>query len=288
MKFLFPKVAVLGLGLIGGSLALDLKKKKLAKSVVGCDRSAAARRLALRRHACDAVHADAAVAVQDADLIVLAVSVKTIPELAKKISRHLKAGALVTDVGSTKEKLVREILKVLPKNVVFLGGHPIAGTERSGMAAALPGLYRKRWWVLTPAAKSSSAERTSTRRLSRLLRAIGAVPVLMSLREHDEILAKVSHLPHMAAYALMHAALEMPKGRALRFAGSSFRDITRVVASSAKMWTAISLENRGEILQALRRYQRILQDLTAMVEKRNPRGLEKFFEKAAQARRKLD
>ncbi|MFO1462173.1 MAG: prephenate dehydrogenase/arogenate dehydrogenase family protein [bacterium] len=284
MGKLFPKVAILGLGLIGGSIALDLKRKKLAGTVQGFNRSAASRKIALRRKACDAVFADPAAAVADADLVILATPVRSIPVLLQAIAPHLKRGALVTDVGSTKENIVRLAKPIIPKGVTFVGGHPIAGTEQTGMQSALTGLFAGRWWVFTP---DTPAARRATPRLMRLAKALGAKPLAMSPAEHDQILAAISHLPHMLAYALVHAAMGLQKGKALQLSGSSFRDVTRIAASSARMWTDIGLDNRREILRMLDRHDKILKNLKGLLARRDARGLEKFFDSAAQVRRKL-
>lgn len=285
MKQPFPQVAVLGLGLIGGSIALDLKKNRLAKRVVGYNRSAASRRSALRRKACDAVFSDPTKAVAGADLVILATPVRHIPALAKQIAPYLKPGAVVTDVGSTKEKIVVQAGRFLKSGNPFVGGHPIAGTEQSGMAAAVSGLFQKRWWILTPVADSKS--RQAVIRLSGLLKKLGARVTVMTPREHDRILAAVSHLPHMVAYSLMHAVMPYKKGRALRFAGSSFRDVTRITSSSAEMWTDICLENRDSILAWIQSFETILSKLKRNLAKGKAKELNRFFSKAAKTRSQM-
>ncbi|MCC7344682.1 MAG: prephenate dehydrogenase/arogenate dehydrogenase family protein [Deltaproteobacteria bacterium] len=284
MAKLYNNIAILGLGLIGGSIALDLKKRRLAKRVVGYNRSAPSRRAALKRRACDAVISDPVAAVRDADLVVLATPVRHIPELLRKIAPGLKKGAVVTDVGSTKENIVRRAKKLLPKGVIFVGGHPIAGTEKTGMASALEGLFEGRWWVFTP---DSAAGKRAAKRLRRLAKALGAKSLAMSPKEHDEILAAISHLPHMLAYALVHAAMGLQKGKALKLSGSSFRDVTRIAASSAQMWTDIGLDNHRGILRMIDRHEQFLKKLKSLLAKRDAKGLEKFFESAARVRRKL-
>lgn len=281
MKALFPKVAILGLGLIGGSLALDLKRLGLAKTVVAYNRSAESRKVALKRRACDAVFADPKEAVQDADLVVLAVPVRTIPALAKLIAPFLKKGAIVTDVGSTKEALQARVKKVLPKGVTWIGGHPIAGTENTGMASALAGLFKDRWWILTPETGQAPAK------LARLLKALGAKVKSMSAAEHDRLLAASSHLPHLLAFSLVHLAAQPERRRALELAGSSFRDATRVAASSPEMWVDICLDNRKALLAALSDYEKLLKGLGRELRQGNEKALRKYFSSAAQIRRKL-
>lgn len=284
MKPIFQNVAILGLGLMGGSIALDLKKRKLAARVTGYNRSAPSRRSAIKRKACDLVSADPIEAVRDADLVILATPVRSIPSLMKQIAKHLKSGSTVTDVGSTKERIVSEIKKILPKNVSFVGGHPIAGTEKTGMVSAQEGLFEGRWWIFTP---TGVADKKPAAKLRQWAQALGAKPVLMSPKEHDEILAAISHLPHMLAYGLVHAAMGLQKGRALKLSGSSFRDVTRIAASSAQMWTDIGLDNHRAILRMIERHEKILRQLKTLLAQRDAKGLEKFFEAAAKVRRKL-
>ncbi len=285
MKRTFPNVAILGLGLIGGSIALDLKRLRLAQRVTGYNRSAAARRLALRRKACDAVFADPIAAVKEADLVVLATPVRHIPALARQIARHLKPGAVVTDVGSTKEQLVRAVNPALRADNPFIGGHPIAGTEHSGMAAALTGLFQGRWWILTPTQDRN--HRAAASQLASLWKKLGAKVQTMPPREHDQILGAISHLPHLLAYSLMHAALSYKKGRALRFAGSSFRDVTRITASSAEMWTDISLDNRKTLLAWISTFEKVLKKVKRSLARADVKSLHRFFASAAKARRQL-
>lgn len=282
-KFPFNTVAILGLGLIGGSLALDLKARRLCRRVVGYNRSAKGRAAAKRRKACDAVFARPEDAVVGADLVVLATPVRHIPKLARAIAPHLKAGAVVTDVGSTKEGLVKAVERALPRSAVFIGGHPIAGTEHSGMDAAEKNLFAGRWWILTPGKKNAKA----AARLKALARGLGAKVAVLAPREHDRFLAAVSHLPHVAAFSLVDAVWGFQGGRAIRYAGGSFRDVTRVAASSPEMWTDIALENRTAILDLTARFQKSLSRLRALIARGDAAGLQAFFAAASRARKKL-
>jgi prephenate dehydrogenase len=286
MKPLFKKISILGLGLIGGSIALDLKRRGLAKEVVGYNRSAKSRRIALKRKACDAVFSDPRKAVQDADLIILATPVRNIPLLAKQIAPYLKEGACVTDVGSTKEKLVKQVQKVLPKQVIFVGGHPIAGTEQSGIESAVTGLFKDRWWILTPHQQNISSKR-SLARLLKLFRSLGAKTAVMSSREHDEILGAISHLPHLVAFSLMNTVISFSKGKPLVYAGRSFRDVTRITASPSSMWTDIFLDNREVLLSWLTKYEKVLRDLKKSLAAGDGKKLFIYFERAAKIRRRM-
>jgi cyclohexadieny/prephenate dehydrogenase len=282
----FRQITILGLGLIGGSIALDVKKRRLAKRVVGYNRSAFRRRLAKKLKACDAVTGDPREAVRGADLVILATPVQTLVPLARRIASALPAGALVTDVGSTKKNLVRQLSRILPDSVSYVGSHPIAGTEHSGMESAVTGLFQGRWWLVTPHSKTVAAKR-GLKKLVSFARALGAKTAALSPERHDQILAALSHLPHMAAYGLVDTVLGVSEKNILRFSGTSFRDFTRIAASSPQMWSEICVENRAALLPLLRRYGRSLERIQSLIEKNDIPGLHRFFSKVSQVRRKL-
>lgn len=282
----FKKITILGLGLIGGSVALDAKRLKLAKDVVGYNRSRRGRQEALKRKAVHSVYEKPEDAVQDADLVILATPVLNIPTIAKKIAPFLKKGALVTDVGSTKEGIVKKLNKIFPKGVNFVGGHPISGTEHSGMEYALKGLFQDRWWIFTPTGKGNASQ-SGVKKLIQFARALGAKTAVMSPRVHDETLAAISHLPHMAAYALVGSINKVKKGHPLRYTAGGFKDFTRIAASSPNMWTEICLENSQELIKMMKRYQKSLEKIQGLIQRRDTKGLQRYFEAAAAVRRKL-
>jgi len=216
--------------------------------------------------------------------VFLAVPVRTIPPLAKSIAPYLKKGAIVTDVGSSKASLNAQVKKLLPPDAVWIGGHPIAGTENTGMLSAEAGLFKDRWWILTPEGKANSR---ALSKLGLLLKAIGAKWKVMSGAEHDRILAAASHLPHLLAFSLVHLASQPKRRKALELAGSSFRDATRVAASSPEMWVDICLDNRKAILAALTDYEKLLKRLRHDIGGGKENSLRRYFESAAKIRRKL-
>jgi cyclohexadieny/prephenate dehydrogenase len=285
-KNLFDKVAVLGLGLIGGSIALDLKSRRLCKTLNGYNRSRGGRIAAQRKKACDQTFARPEAAVRGADLVILATPVQHIPRLAKQVAPFLKAGAVVTDVGSTKAGIVKKISRALPRGVAFVGGHPIAGTDKSGMTAAQKNLFAGRWWLFTPGPRNQESLR-ALKKLQSLAEALGAKTAVLSPGEHDRILAAISHLPHLTAYSLVDAVLSFRKGRAIRYAAGGFRDFTRIAASSPEMWTDICLENRAALLAMLSRFEKSLRTLRRHIAKKNAAGLRRLFSRAAEARRRL-
>jgi len=224
--------------------------------------------------------------VKDADLVILATPVQLIPQLARQVAGHLKPGCLVTDVGSSKAQIVRKVKKILGKKAYFIGGHPIAGTERSGMSSAELDLFQGRWWILTPESKDK-AYQSPLRKLLSLCKALGAKTFLLSPEDHDAILARVSHLPHMLAFALIAATHQFQGGRALAFAGSSFKDATRVAQSPAEMWRDICLDNRAAILESLKYFKKSLNRLESEIRGSRGHRLESIFKSAAEVRRRL-
>ncbi len=282
----FSKVAILGLGLIGGSVGLDIKKQKLASKVVGYNRSGKGRRLALKKKACDEVFASPEAAVEDADLVILATPVQTISHLARAIAPRLKPGAIITDVGSTKEHVVKKLKRLLPSTVFYVGGHPIAGNERSGMEAAVNGLFNSRWWILTPH-RGGKRYRIASRCLEGWIKKFGARTAMMSPQDHDRVLAMISHLPHLVAYAMVDTAAAWRGGKAIRYSAGGFRDFTRIAASSAQMWAEICMDNRGPILRMLKKYEKHLGQIQKLIAAGHGKKLERLFNSVGRVRRRL-
>ncbi|MFO1519233.1 MAG: prephenate dehydrogenase/arogenate dehydrogenase family protein [bacterium] len=282
MKPLFPEVVIVGLGLIGGSLALELKKKKAALRVVGVSTSAENRDEALRRKAVDEAYAKPGDFLRRADLVVIATPVSKILPLLQQIKKFLKKGALVTDVGSVKGEIVRQASRL--KDCQFIGGHPIAGTEKSGMKAAQLDLFQKRKWILTPTVRAQAGLR---KKLIRWIRALGAEVVLMDPADHDRIFAAVSHLPNLLAYTLANAVESLKDPKALSLSGSSLRDMTRVAGSPPEMWRDICIENRVEVLRMVRRFESEFNKFKQAIEKGWEADLYQLFEKGKKFRDKL-
>ncbi len=285
MAVIFKKVGILGLGLMGGSLALDLMKKRLAGEVIGYNRSVPSRAEALKKRACHHVVDQVEEAVQDADLVVLATPVQIFSQIAKKISPYLKPGCLVTDVGSTKFHLVKELKKIFSKDVIFVGGHPIAGSEASGMKAAHEGLFQGAHWILTP--EMDQLQEPAFLKLQELLKALQAKVQMMSPEEHDAVFATVSHLPHMVAFALMEAATKIRAGKDLKFAATGFRDTTRIAASSAEVWSDICLDNKKNIITSMKEMEKSLAKLKKLIQAEDKNNLKKYFSRLAEIRSQL-
>jgi len=278
----YGTVAIVGVGLIGGSVGLGLKRKKLARKVIGIGHRKASLGLALEKGAVDEVLLDAKAGVGDADIVFLATPISLIKEISREIMPHVKSGAIVTDVGSTKGDIVRHVESFLRKDVFFIGGHPIAGSEKRGVAEARGDLFDDSICVLTPAG-DTPAEKVEI--IRGLWSDLGCRVEMLSCEEHDRILAYVSHLPHLAAAGLFSEGLDEAY---LAFAGAGFRDTTRIAASDAKVWKDIFLSNRDELLRSLEEYEEVLGKFRRMIDAGDGDALEEELLRIAARRRKLD
>jgi len=281
-----PTLTVVGLGLIGGSLVRAVKARGLPYRVVGVARREETRRAALACGAVDEACATAAEAAPESAIVVLALPVLRIPDVLKEIARHLPGGAVVTDVGSTKRSLTEDAARILPPGVSFVGAHPIAGTENSGFDSSFPELFDGARCILTPG-KNSSPEAVD--KVNSLWQAVGSRVEVMDPAVHDSILAVISHLPHIVAYALVNAAAAADRDHPglLGYTGGGFRDFTRIAASHSVMWRDICLDNRDEVLQAVDSFIEEVSHLRDLVRDRDGAGLEKAFEAARTVRRSL-
>lgn len=271
---MFQQATVIGLGQIGGSVALNLKRKRLAKVVVGVGRRAANLKKAKSLRAIDRWTTDPIKGVAGSDLVILAAPVVACIETLKKIGRHLKPGCLVTDVASTKQELIKAGEKFLSRDISFVGGHPIAGMEKGGMAAATLDLFRGKRTIIVPSRRSQNK---AIQRTALLWKRMGAHVTIMRPGLHDGILALVSHLPHMVAYSLVETLAHSDPYDARKFVGGGFLDFTRITSSPPEMWRDIGLTNRREILTAMRSFLKEFRKLYRMVARRRAGALEKFF-----------
>ncbi|TAK67018.1 MAG: prephenate dehydrogenase/arogenate dehydrogenase family protein [Betaproteobacteria bacterium] len=278
------KVVIFGVGLIGGSFALGLKAAGAAKRVIGLGRTAANLEHALELGVIDEASDDPAVVVE-ADLVLIATPVGQMGTIMEAIAPHLGADTVVTDGGSTKQDVVALAYRLLNSHAAqFVPGHPIAGAEYSGVAAARADLYRQRKVVLTPLPENSER---SIRRVRAAWRLCGAKLFRMRPAEHDRVFAAVSHLPHLLSYALVDQVARHPNGKQLfDYAAGGFRDFTRVASSHPEMWRDICVANRKALLQELTGYQRELAEMKQLLQKGDAAGLEKIFTRARAARNK--
>ncbi|HTP41730.1 MAG TPA: prephenate dehydrogenase/arogenate dehydrogenase family protein [Nitrospiria bacterium] len=272
-------MALIGVGLMGGSLGMAVKRKRLVGEIVCYAPDPAALKRAVRRRAIDRTASSASEAVRGADLIVLATPVGLFEPLVKECAPSMKPGALLTDVGSVKGALIGRIEALLPPEVIYLSAHPLAGREQSGIEAASPGLFEGCRCLLTPGALTRPDALT---RLTRFWERLGAAVTTLDPYEHDRYVAFVSHLPHLVAYALVECAMDASREAPalLGFSAGGFRDFTRIAASSPEMWRDICLENRAEILKALERYRATLERYRRFIESGDGASLEQAFRSA--------
>lgn len=280
------RVALIGTGLIGGSIGLALKARLPSTEVVAYDRDPSASERAVARGAADLIAASPTAAVEDADFIFISTPVSTIPDVAASLVRGLKPGAVLTDVGSTKSRVVLEVEDLTPDGVTFVGGHPMAGTEDEGIDAARPDLFDGAWWILTPTSRADTAGYKS---LHAILATLGARVMALKPAEHDELMAVISHVPQLAATALMNLASERGQahGGLLALAAGGFRDVTRIAASNPAIWLDICAENDLALAEGLQVFADRLLKLRGHILAGDRGSLESEFTAARQARREL-
>ena len=258
---LFERVALIGIGLIGSSLARVLRRDSPGTKLVACARRAETLAAVRRLEIADDTTHDPAKAVEGADLVVVATPLSAYAEIGERIAPALKDGAIVTDVGSVKQAVIRDLGPHIPRGVHFVPGHPVAGTEHSGPESGFAELFRDRWCILTPPPETAPE---AAARVGRMWEDCGMRVVTMSADHHDKVLAMTSHLPHLIAYTIVGTATSLEeslKSEVIEFSASGFRDFTRIAASDPVMWRDIFLANREAVLELLQRFS---EDLTAL------------------------
>ena len=283
----FNRMVIVGVGLIGGSLAMISRRKGLVKEIIGVGRGAGNLKEAVKLKIIDSFTFDISEAVKGADLIVMATPVGSFERLVKQMSRSLNKGAIITDAGSVKGRMVSRIERLLPKGTYFVAGHPIAGKERSGVKAASLTLFEGTKCILTPTKKTDAS---ALKKIKALWRTVGAEVVLMDPMLHDKVLGAVSHLPHAAAYSIVNTVAEIKKdgNNFIAFSGGGFKDFTRIAASSPEMWRDIFLNNRENLVNMISRYQKNLEKLKRYIKDKDSKGLIKELEKAKAIRDRLN
>lgn len=283
----FRRVAIIGVGLIGGSLAKVLKAEGLADEIVGAGRSRKGLERALALKVIDRIAEGPGDAVKDADMVVLASPVGSFEGIVRRTGHLMKQGAILTDVGSVKGRLVASIEQLLPAGIRFVPAHPIAGKEKSGVEEASEALFKNARCIITPTIKTDNSALEAVR---FVWERAGASVIIMDPDLHDKIFAAVSHLPHVAAYALVCAVAEMSTGTQdyISFSGAGFRDFTRIAASSPEMWRDICLMNSENVVHMIERFQFSLSRLKKAIERGDGPAIEKIFKQASDVRKGLD
>jgi len=282
---LFERIALIGIGLIGSSLARVIRRDKLAGHVVACARSEATRNTVMSLDLADSVTADPAEAADGADLVVLCTPVGAYGAIAKAIAPKLKPGAIVSDVGSVKSAVIRAVAPELPAGVHLVPAHPVAGTEFSGPEAGFDTLFEGHWLILTP---PPGTDERAVERVAELWRSSGALIERMDADHHDQVLAITSHVPHLIAYTIVGTATDLEdhlKAEVIKFAAGGFRDFTRVAASDPVMWRDIFLNNRDAVLEMLGRLNEDLAGLQRAIRDGDGEKMERLFTRTREIRR---
>ena len=280
---MIKRLAIIGVGLIGGSLALALRARGAVSEVIGIGRGEANLRRGVELGVIDRYSLDPCAGVKDADLVFLATPVCTIAGILGQIAPYLAPGAIVTDGGSAKEEIVATCEPLMQEGTFFIGGHPIAGTEHSGVEAAFATLYENRRCILTPTGLTDPAALATVVKMWEMA---GSEVVLMDVHKHDRVLAAISHLPHMVAYSLVNSVggYDRFDENILRYSAGGFRDFTRIASSDPVMWRDIALMNREAILEMMDFFAGSLAELRRLVATADSTGLETFFARSKEQR----
>ncbi len=282
---MFKRMALIGIGLIGSSISHAARRGNLVGEIVGSSATPATRAKALELGLVSKAYATASEAVRGADLVILCAPVGVYGEIAKAIGPHLESGAIVSDVGSVKAAVVRDVAPRLPKTVHFVPGHPIAGTEQSGPEAGFAELFDGRWCILTPEA---GTDPKATARLEEFWRRLGSQVEIMSAEHHDMVLAITSHVPHLIAFNIVNTAAHLGRvtdSEVIKFSAGGFRDFTRIAASDPVMWRDVFLNNKDAVLEMLGRFSEDLVTLQRAIRFGDGATLEQMFAQARAVRR---
>ena len=282
---MFKRVALIGIGLIGSSISHAIRRAGLAGEIVGSSSTAATREKAVELGLVSRAYETAAEVVKDADLVVLCTPIGAYGKIAEEIRPHLKPGAIVTDVGSVKASVVRDIGPHIPEGVHFIAGHPIAGTEQSGPEAGFAELFDGRWCILTP---EPEADRLAVARLEDFWRKLGSQVEIMTPEHHDMVLAITSHVPHLIAFNIVNTAAHLERvtdSEVIKFSAGGFRDFTRIAASDPVMWRDVFLNNKDAVLEMLGRFSEDLVTLQRAIRFGDGETLERLFTAARAVRR---
>ena len=284
---LFKKLTVIGVGLLGASLAKACRKYNLVEEISGYGRNLANLEKAKSQGIVDHYTVDLGKAVKDSDLVVLCTPVSTIVPLIETLLPYLKVGAVITDVGSVKGPLVQEADNLMPEGIFFVGSHPIAGGEKSGLDASREDLYFDAKCILTPTPKTNTQ---ALEKVGALWESVGMDILTLDADEHDFVFGAVSHLPHIVAYALMNtlgALRTNQDNEVTAYSGAGLKDITRIASGDPVMWRDICLSNQKHSLDLIDRFQKTLSELSSLIEKNDGQALEEAFAAANKYRMKV-
>jgi len=282
----YPEIAIIGLGLIGSSLARVIKSKSLCDRLVLFDADVEVREKAVALGLGDVVADDIAQAVAAADLVVMAIPVGAMANVAVEIAPYLNQGVVITDTGSTKGSVIKDVSPALPDHAVFIPSHPIAGTEYSGPESGFATLFKDRYWIVIP----NGADDADTETFKGFLSATGAIVESMDCDYHDKVLAITSHLPHLIAYTIVGTAFDLEndlQNDVIRFSASGFRDFTRIASSDPVMWRDVFMNNSEAVLEMLQRFNEDLSYLQRAIRWQEGDKLEGLFTRTRDIRKRI-
>ena len=281
------KVAFIGMGLINSSLARDLKIKKFYLSSSAYSRRPSTINKIKKLKLVDVASSNIEKTIKEADIIIVGIPVAAYQEVFKKICNNIKPGAIITDVGSVKKEVINSVKKYIPKNIDFVPGHPIAGTENSGPESGFAGLFKNGWCILTP---NKNTSKNSVKIIKYMWQLVGMKVDIMDSDYHDEVLAITSHIPHIIAYSIVGTIANLQttiKKEVIKYAASGFRDFTRIAASDPIMWRDIILYNRQSILKMLNLFKKDLSKLEHAIENNDDKFLLNLFTKTRRIRKDI-
>ena len=284
---MFNKICIIGCGLIGSSIARAIKKNNLSNQVVSSNRSDITNRKVIKLNIVDDSSSNIKKMVKESDLVIIATPLSGYKDVILKIKKSFKSGAILTDVGSVKKKIISLIEKNIPKNISWISSHPIAGTEDSGPDSGFSDLFKNRWCILTP---SNQARKKDIKLLENFWKKIGSKVDIMSEKQHDYILSITSHIPHLVAYNIVNTTLKVKKKKdndIVKYSAGGLRDFTRIAASNPIMWRDIFIQNRKNTTKMIDKFIKNLKDLKKAIKNNDGKKLEKIFTKTKKIRKEI-
>jgi len=284
---MFKKVCIVGCGLIGSSIARAIRKNRLSSKIVSSNRSDIINKKVIKLRIVDDSSSDTKKMVKDSDLIIICTPLSSYEDVISKIKNSLKNGAILTDVGSVKKKIIYSVEKNIPKNISWISSHPIAGTEESGPDSGFSELFKNRWCILTP---SNQAKDKDIKLLETFWKKIGSKVDIMDAKQHDYILAITSHIPHLIAYNIVNTTLNVKKKKEhdiIKYSAGGLRDFTRIAASNPIMWRDIFIQNKKNTSKMIDKFINNLKDLKKAIKNKDGKKLEKIFTKSKRIRQEI-
>ena len=284
---MFKKVSIIGFGLIGSSIAREIRKYKLSKIISACDISKSAQKEVKSLRLANEITSDVKTSVKNADLVFICSPLSTYKQIFLAINKSANKDAIITDVGSSKLNVVQLAEKILSKNLCFVPGHPIAGTEESGPKSGFLNLFKNRWFIITPSKLTKKIQKI---KIEKIWKRFGSKVTSMSAQSHDNIMAITSHIPHLIAYNIVGTASKLEekiKSEVIKFSASGFRDFTRIASSDPTMWRDIVISNKKQILFMLKKFNKDLKNLEMAIRNENKNKLFTIFKNTRNIRKKI-